>query len=146
MKVVTREGVRGPAGSCKGCGKKSRSHVLEPAQYEEYEIATLPEQEEYKANFEEENGEEEIELRYQLLECPTVMCHGCWLRFRESQIVALEETYEEWVADPISSSPHIKMFLKRWKYHQFAHEAEEHVLSKVADIRNAIKEALLNVQ
>ena len=50
------------------------------------------------------------------------------------------------MADPLGSSPHIKMFLKRWKYHQFAHESEEHVLEKVKAIANAIKEAMLNVE
>ena len=146
MKVVTREGVRGPAGNCKGCGKISRSHILEPAQYEEYEIATDSEEEEYRASYEEETGEDEVELRYMLLERPTVMCHGCWVRFKDDQVSALEGAYDEWIANPISASPHIKMFLKRWKYHKFSHETEEHVLSKVADVQNAIKEALLNVQ
>ena len=146
MKVVTRDNVRGPSGDCKGCGATTRSHILEPAQYEEYELVTGAEQEEYQASYKEDTGEDEVEIRYMLLERPTVMCHKCWIRFRDDQIAALDESYDEWMADPLGSSPHIKMFLKRWKYHQFAHESEEHVLEKVKAIANAIKEAMLNVE
>ena len=62
MKVVKRPEVRGPAGKCKGCGVTTKSHVLEPASYEEYEIVDEHEMEEHISDFEEENEDEEIEL------------------------------------------------------------------------------------
>ena len=85
MKVVNRPGVKGPYGNCKACGSGTRSHVLEPAKYEEYEIVTSEEFEEYVEEFEDETGEEEVELRYRLLDRPTVMCHSCWVPFREAK-------------------------------------------------------------
>ena len=146
MKVVTREYVRGPSGECKACGVSTRSHILEPAKYEEYEIVTEEEHEEYQAKFKEETGEEEIELRYRLLERPTVMCHRCWEKFRNAQIGLLTENKEEWNENISKYVPEIKMFLKRWKYHEFTHECKEDVLDMVKNLQKNMKEALLNVE
>ncbi len=146
MKVVTREHIRGPYGNCKGCGVGTRSHVLEPAKYEEYEIVEEHEVEEYIEEFEEETGEEEIELRYALLERPTVMCHRCWCSFRESQVEHLKKNVEEWVENPLEHVPNIKVFLRRWKYHDFSRECDAEHVSSVRSVRTALKEAMTNVE
>ena len=57
-----------------------RSHILEVATYEEYEIVSADEYDEYVEEFEDETGEEEVELRYRLLDRPTVMCHSYGFR------------------------------------------------------------------
>jgi len=146
MKVVTRDQVRGPSGECKACGTTTRSHILEPAKYEEFELVTEEEHEEYQNKVHEETGEEEIELRYRLLERPTVMCHRCWLQFREAQIVLLEDNSSEWHGDISNYIPEIKVFLKRWRYHDFAHECSKEGITKVRELRHAIKEAMTNVE
>jgi hypothetical protein len=146
MKIVTREFVRGPNGECKACGIMNRSHILEPATYEEYEIVTEDEHEEYQVKFKEETGEEEIELRYRLFERPTVMCHRCWVKFRDAQVELLIGNENEWGEKISEYIPEIKMFLKRWKYHKFAHECEREVLDMVKGLRKTMKEVLLNVE
>tara|TARA_B100000035_G_scaffold185608_1_gene158350 strand:+ start:12140 stop:12604 length:465 start_codon:yes stop_codon:yes gene_type:complete len=145
MKVVNRPGVNGPYGKCKACGVGTRSHILEPATYEEYEIVNSEEYDEYVAEFEEETGEEEVELRYRLLDRPTVMCHSCWVPFRADQCDYLAENLEKWTSEPIENTHNIKVFLARWKYHCFDDEDDEGK-SNVRLLRTALKEALLNVQ
>tara|TARA_B100002019_G_scaffold284835_1_gene293054 strand:- start:2039 stop:2476 length:438 start_codon:yes stop_codon:yes gene_type:complete len=145
MKVVSRPEVKGPTGNCKACGSVTRSHILEKATYEEYEIVTSDEYEEYVDEFEEETGEEEIELRYRLLDRPTVMCHRCWVPFREAQCTHLEEHLEEWLEAPLEHTPKIKVFLARWKYHCFDEIADKGK-DNVRSLRTAIKEAMLNVE
>jgi len=145
MKVVNRPGVKGPHGNCKACGVNTRSHILEVATYEEYEIVTSDEYDEYVEEFEDETGEEEVELRYRLLDRPTVMCHSCWVPFRESQCEHLAENIDGWLESPIDNTPNIKVFLARWKYHQFD-DVDDEGKNNVRSLRKALKEALLNVQ
>jgi len=145
MKVVNRPGVKGPYGNCKACGSGTRSHVLEPAKYEEYEIVTSEEFEEYVEEFEDETGEEEVELRYRLLDRPTVMCHSCWVPFREGQSEYLEQNLAGWLEAPIDNTHNIKVFLARWKYHLFD-DIDDEAKKNVRSLRKALKEALLNVE
>jgi hypothetical protein len=146
MKVVKRPEVRGPSGNCKGCGVVTKSHILEPASYEEYEIVEEHEMDEYISEFEEENDDEEIELRYRLLERPTVMCHKCWVRFKADQIRHLNENHEEWTTNVLDNVPAVKVFLKRWKYHDFSHESDDTTLGLLKAVRKALKEAMLRVE
>lgn len=128
MKIVTRPDVRANYAKCLDCGRKTRSHVMELQEYEEYEeVWEDDEIEEYQGRKkgvveDDEEEEENIVIRYQKVSDAVVMCHSCWVPKREKAIKFAEGKIEDWEKDPASHMRRISKFLKQWKYYAFGEE------------------------
>lgn len=127
MKIVTRPEVRANAAKCLDCGVRTRSHVMELQEYEEYEELWEDDDiEEYQGRKKgvadeeaEEEEEENIVIRYQKVSEAVVMCHSCWVPKRQKAINFAEKKIEEWEKDPASHMRRINKFLKQWRYYAF---------------------------
>ena len=81
MRIVERPDIKGNQVPCVSCGVMTRSHVLEHAEYEEYEeVWEDDDLQEYQGRKKvEEEKEEEVVIRYRLHTEKTCICHKCWL-------------------------------------------------------------------
>jgi len=76
MRRFERPEVRAKYGPCVGCGTGTRSHVLEPALYEEYEQEVIvAASDEYATNRWEDV---DTITKMARVEEAVVMCHACW--------------------------------------------------------------------
>ena len=82
MRIVERPDIKGKPVPCVSCGVMTSSHVLESAEYEEYEEVweddDLQEYQGRKKKVDEEE-EEDVVIRYRLHNEKICICHKCWL-------------------------------------------------------------------
>jgi|SaaInlStandDraft_1057018.scaffolds.fasta_scaffold95412_2 hypothetical protein len=76
MRTVTRDDVNAPYGKCIDCGCKTRSHVLEPA---EYEIHIAEGRMGPAHNRNQSHSEVNDSEVFEMVVGPKVLCHKCWL-------------------------------------------------------------------
>ena len=140
MRIVERPDVKGKHVQCVSCGVNTRSHVLEAAEYEEYEeIWEEDDLQEYQGRkkFEEEK-EEEVIIRYRLHNEKTCMCHSCWLDKKAKAVKFLNKNKETWLKEGTVHLTRIKKFMSSWKYYQFSQELEPTIQEDIDAIRNAL--------
>lgn len=140
MRIVERPDVKGKHVQCVSCGVNTRSHVLEAAEYEEYEeIWEDDDLQEYQGRkkFEEEK-EEEVIIRYRLHNEKTCMCHTCWLDKKAKAVKFLNKNKETWLKEGTVHLTRIKKFMNSWKYYQFSQELEPTIQEDIDAIRNAL--------
>ena len=140
MRIVERPDVKGKHVQCVSCGVNTRSHVLEAAEYEEYEeIWEEDDLQEYQGRkkFEEEK-EEEVIIRYRLHNEKTCMCHSCWLDKKAKAVKFLNKNKETWLKEGTVHLTRIKKFMSSWKYYQFGQELEPTIQEDIDAIRNAL--------
>ena len=121
-------------------GVNTRSHVLEAAEYEEYEkIWEEDDLQEYQGRkkFEEEK-EEDVIIRYRLHNEKTCMCHSCWLDKKAKAVKFLNKNKETWLKEGTVHLTRIKKFMSSWKYYQFGQELEPTIQEDIDAIRNAL--------
>lgn len=140
MRIVERPDVKGKHVQCVSCGVNTRSHILEAAEYEEYEeIWEEDDLQEYQGRkkFEEEK-EEEVIIRYRLHNEKTCMCHSCWLDKKAKAVKFLNKNKETWLKEGTVHLTRIKKFMSSWKYYQFGQELEPTIQEDIDAIRNAL--------
>ena len=140
MRIVERPDVKGKHVQCVSCGVNTRSHILEAAEYEEYEeIWEEDDLQEYQGRkkFEEEK-EEEVIIRYRLHNEKTCMCHSCWLDKKAKAVKFLNKNKETWLKEGTVHLTRIKKFMSSWKYYQFGQELEPTIEEDIDAIRNAL--------
>ena len=140
MRIVERPDVKGKHVQCVSCGVNTRSHILEAAEYEEYEeIWEEDDLQEYQGRkkFEEEK-EEEVIIRYRLHNEKTCMCHSCWLDKKAQAVKFLNKNKETWLKEGTVHLTRIKKFMSSWKYYQFGQELEPTIQEDIDAIRNAL--------
>ena len=76
MRKVTRDDIGAPYGKCIDCGCKTRSHVLEPA---EYEIHVANSRMGAAHNRNQSHSEVNDAKVFEMVVGPKVLCHKCWL-------------------------------------------------------------------
>ena len=87
-------------------------HVLETAEYEEYEEVWEDELEEYQGRKKkDEEEEEEIVIRYRLVNEQVCMCHKCWVPKRDKAVSFLNKHKDDWVRDAPAQMHRIRKFL-----------------------------------
>lgn len=142
MRIVQRPDIKGSFVPCIECGSGTRSHVLESAEYEEYEEVweddDLQEYQGRKKKVEEEE-EEEVVIRYRLHNEQVCMCHKCWLPKRERAIGFLNKHKDEWIRDGPAQMHRIKKFLKSWNYYGFDNELDSKVQEDIDSVRTALR-------
>ena len=141
VKVVTRDNIASPTALCIECNCRTRSHVLELAQYEEYEELIEDELEEFQGRKKvEEEKEPEFIIKYALVEDPVVLCHKCWVKKKASFTRALDTNYTLWVENMPEHLLKVKKFLKDWKYYQMAEGPSGELEVKVKQLKAVFKE------
>ena len=141
MRIVERPDIKGGQVPCVSCGVMTRSHVLEHAEYEEYEeVWEDDDLQEYQGRKKvEEEKEEEIIIRYRLHTEKTCICHKCWLEKKAKAIKFLDKNKETWVREGPAQMHRIKKFLKSWSYYGFDSELELEHQGKIERVRDALR-------
>jgi len=140
MRIVERPEIKGGFVPCDSCGVGTRSHVLQIAEYEEYEEVWEEELQEYQGRKKkEEEEEEDVVIRYRLHNKQVCMCHTCWTPKREKATVFLLNNKDEWIRDAPSYISRIKRFLKSWNYYGFDNELALNHQEYINSVRTALK-------
>ena len=143
MRIIERPEVKGGFVPCIECGVGTRSHVLETAEYEEYEEVweddDLQEYQGRKKVEQEEEEEEDVVIRYRLHNAQVCMCHKCWVPRREKAIGFLNKHKDDWIRDGPAQMWRIKKFLKSWNYYGFDDELELKYQEDIKNVRTALK-------
>ena len=140
MRIVQRPEVKGGFVPCIECGVGTRSHVLESAEYEEYEeVWEDDDLQEYQGRKKvEEEEEEEVVIRYRLHNEQVCMCHKCWVPKRQKAIGFLNKHKDDWVRDGPAQMHRMKRFLKSWNYYGFDNELPTKHQKDIEDVRSAL--------
>ena len=141
MRIVERPDIKGSQVPCVSCGVHTRSHVLEHAEYEEYEeVWEDDDLQEYQGRKKvEEEKEEEVIIRYRLHTEKTCICHKCWLDKKAKAINFLDKNKDTWVREGVAQMHRIKRFLKSWSYYGFDNELELEYQGKIERVRDALR-------
>ena len=141
MRIVERPDIKGSQVPCVSCGVMTRSHVLEHAEYEEYEeVWEDDDLQEYQGRKKvEEEREEDVVIRYRLHTETTCICHKCWLEKKAKAIKFLDKNKDTWVREGVAQMHRIKRFLKSWSYYGFDNELELEYQGKIERVRDALR-------
>ena len=102
-----------PTGRCIECNRKTRSHVIEPPEYNKYLQEVIVAQSD---DFASKKWEEVDEVeKWERVKEAVVMCHACWLGKRDETFSQLEKKCDEWVENPLPNMQRLKSFLTKWE-------------------------------
>jgi len=107
MTLFERDDVKTGNQPCKVCTKPTRSHVIEPALYEEYIAEMIVDKSDEYANNQWEETEEVTRTR-KVHEAVTV-CHSCWLARYEEISEIIEKDYGKWEKNPTNHITRIQV-------------------------------------
>lgn len=139
MRTVTRDDVNAPYSRCRDCNCKTRSHVLEPAEYEIYKAEVISGTSDiYSAQGWEEVDEVE---KYEMVTEPTVMCHKCWLVKQDRFADLIKAKYDLWMDKTILHVAEIKKAVNTQIAYDFEDDTTIHALKNLA---KQLKEAALD--
>lgn len=141
MGTVVRDDVNAPYSRCVDCGVKTRSHVLEPAEYEIYKgEAILGSSDMYASE-----GWEEVEEvdKYEMVIEPTVICHKCWLIKQGKFAQRIKSRYDTWMDKTVLHAAEIKKAVNTQIAYDFEDEKTIHALKNLA---KQLKEEALDGQ
>ena len=139
MRTVTRDDVNAPYSRCRDCNCKTRSHVLEPAEYEIYKAEVISGTSDiYSAQGWEEVDEVE---KYEMVTEPTVMCHKCWLVKQDKFADLVKAKYDLWMDKTILHVAEIKKAVNTQIAYDFEDDTTIHALKNLA---KQLKEAALD--
>ena len=130
MRTVTRDDVNAPYSRCRDCNCKTRSHVLEPAEYEIYKAEVISGTSDiYSAQGWEEVDEVE---KYEMVTEPTVMCHKCWLVKQDRFADLIKDKYDLWMDKTILHVAEIKKAVNTQIAYDFEDDTTIHALKNLA--------------
>jgi hypothetical protein len=139
MRTVTRDDVNAPYSRCVDCECKTRSHVLEPAEYEIYKAEVISGTSDiYSAQGWEEVDEVE---KYEMVTEPSVMCHKCWLIKQAKFADLVRVKYDLWMNNTILHAAEIKKAVNTQIAYDFEDDKTIHALKNLA---KQLKEAALD--
>ncbi len=139
MRTVTRDNLSTPYSRCIDCDCKTRSHVLEPAEYEIYKgEAILGSSDVYAST-----GWEEVEEvdKYEMVIEPKVICHGCWLIRQDKFAKLVKSRYDNWMDNTVLHATEIKKAVNTQIAYDFGDNKTIHALKNLA---SQLKEAALD--
>jgi len=139
MGTIVRDDVKAKFGPCEGCEAWTRSHVLEPAEYEIIkEEVIVASADVYAA--EQWEDVEEVE-RYDMVLDAIVMCHRCWTERQERFAKFVKKHFEDW-RDNISTHHNaVKKAINTQIYYDYN---DEKTIAALKILAKAIKEASLD--
>ena len=122
MGLFARDDVKTGNEPCYVCKKLTRSHILEPALYEEYVAEVVTDRSDDFANKQWEETEEVVKMRK--AKNAVTCCHVCWLARREEIAEILEKDYEKWESDPRQYLARIQVVAEICKTYGFEEESK----------------------
>tara|TARA_B100000287_G_scaffold319331_1_gene303158 strand:+ start:49 stop:495 length:447 start_codon:yes stop_codon:yes gene_type:complete len=137
MKRIKRENVAAKYGPCVECGIGTRSHVLEVAEWEEYEEEVVVARSDDFAS----TAWEEVDTitKFDLVKENKVMCHKCWVKKAESYATVIESNYDKWVAGGITSIRPVMKVLQGVRYLGIERELPKEINTKLNTLRSISK-------
>jgi hypothetical protein len=139
MARITRPELGTRSGPCIECQKKTRSHELEPAEYEEYRQEVVVKRSDEFSNNKWEDVEEEI--RSEIAIEPVVMCHGCWVIRQNRFANKISTNYNGWNEDVISNSALIRKAMSTLQYYDFENKE---TIQKIKSLVKKLKGVAFN--
>ncbi len=121
--MFIRDDVKTGNEPCYVCKKLTRSHILEPALYEEYVVEVVVDQSDDFANKQWEDTEEVIKMRK--AKNAVTCCHICWQKRREEITEILERDYEKWESDPRNHLSRIQVVAEICQTYNFENESKK---------------------
>ena len=139
MGTIVRDDVNAPYSRCVDCGVKTRSHVLEPAEYEIYKGEVIMGSSDMYAS----EGWEEVEEvdKYEMVIEATVMCHKCWCIKQDKFAQRIKAKYELWMDKTVLHAAEIKKAVNT----QIAYDFEDDkTILALKNLAKQLKEAALD--
>lgn len=137
--TVIRDDVAPVWSKCKSCGVGTRSHTLEPAEYEIYRQEVIVGQSDEFAADQWEDVEE-VE-KYEMVIEPVVMCHRCWTDLQEKFVKRVNKNYQKWLDGVIEHQVAIRKTINTQVYYDFKNEE---ATSKLKNLAKKLKESALD--
>jgi len=138
-KTFVRDDVSTPWGECKNCGVGTRSHELEPAEYEVFlEEVIVGTSDAYSAKQWEDVDEVE---KYDMVLDAVVMCHRCWTEVQTSFVKMVRKNFEKWSDDIKANTTAVKRAINTQVYYDFDDKQTVEALKILA---KKLKEASLD--
>ena len=137
MKRITRNEIAAKYGPCISCGTGTRSHVLERAEWEEYEEEVVVARSDDLASKQWE--EVDTITKFDRVKDDTVMCHKCWLGKVESYATVIDSNYDEWVSNGVSSIRPVMKVLQGVRYLDIEKELPIEINTKLNTLRSITK-------
>ena len=139
MRTVTRDDVNAPYSRCVDCECKTRSHILEPAEYEIYKAEVISGVSDiYSAQGWEEVDEVE---KYDMVLEAVVMCHRCWGNVQSSFVNMVKKNFEQWSAEVKPHATAIKRAINTQVYYDFT---DKQTIDALKILAKKLKEASLD--
>ena len=140
MARIIRPEISTRAGPCTNCGKKTRSHELEPAEYEEYmQEVIVGSSDQYQSRKGWEDFEEQ--LRSEIVVDALVMCHGCWSEKQTTFSTKIQKGSPKWMEDPVLNAAAIRKSMETLKYYDFD---DSQLIDTLTKLVRSLKEAATN--
>jgi hypothetical protein len=116
-----------------GCGVGTRSHVLEPAEYESYDAEIIINESDAFASKEWE--EVDTVTKYAISQSAIVMCHKCWVKKKTVFERIINANHTKWIEGGMQSIRPVMQILKSLRYMQFEAELSDSTRDKVRELR-----------
>ena len=139
MRTVTRDDVSAPYSRCVDCDCKTRSHVLEPAEYEIYTEEVIVGTSDSHAS----KGWEDVDEvdKYEMVVEPRVICHKCWVIKQTKFANLVEKRYSTWMDKTILHAVEIKKAVNTQVAYDFG---DEKTIAALKNLASQLKEAALD--
>tara|TARA_Y100000592_G_C5357130_1_gene261743 strand:+ start:141 stop:587 length:447 start_codon:yes stop_codon:yes gene_type:complete len=137
MKAIKRSEIAAKYGPCVSCGNGTRSHVLEAAEWEEYEEEVVVARSDDLASKQWE--EVDTVTKYALVKENTVMCHKCWLEKAESYATVIDSNFDKWVSGGVTSIRPVMKVLQGVRYLDIESELSNDTNTKLNTLRSMTK-------
>ena len=139
MGTIIRDDVKAKFGPCESCEVWTRSHVLEPAEYEIIKEEVIVATADVYAGDQWEDVEE-VE-RYDMVLDAVVMCHTCWSERQERFAGFVKKHFEKWRDGVAVHHNAIKKAINTQIYYDYT---DEKTIAALKILAKAIKEAALD--
>lgn len=137
MKRIKRENVAAKYGPCVECGIGTRSHVLEAAEWEEYEEEVVVARSDDFAS----TAWEEVDTitKFDLVKENKVMCHRCWVDKAKSYARVIDSNYDNWVSGGVGAIRPVMKILQGVRYLGIERELPKEINTKLNTLRSISK-------
>jgi len=141
MRRIVRHDIAPNYQPCISCAAGTRSHVLEPAEWSEYEQEVVVDQSD---DFASEDWEEvETVTKFALVTDNKVMCHKCWVTKLESYAKVIDSNYNKWLSGGASSIRPVMKVLHGVRYLDLEKALPTDINSKLNTLRTTISNSLV---
>ena len=136
---IVRDDISTPWGKCIDCGCGTRSHELEPAEYEIFTTEAIVAGSDVYASKEWEDVED-VEKFERVLDA-IVMCHKCWSAKQTVFVSFVRKHFENWRDNALDHAADIKHAVNTQVYYDYD---DAQTIDALKILAKKLKEASLN--